>query len=120
MVRRPDAGFTLIESLVALAVLAVGSVSLLVASQAYVRRIAGLEDRALAQVAAENELAELGLGNAPETGPVVLLGRRFGLETRATPTADPDLQRIEIAVTDLDTRERFGGFVGFLGKGTAP
>ena len=38
-----DAGFTLIESLVALAVLAVAAVSLLMATEAYVARIAGLE-----------------------------------------------------------------------------
>ena len=55
--RRGDAGFSLVESLVALAVLAIASTALLVASQGYVRRIVGLEDRALAQIAAENALA---------------------------------------------------------------
>ena len=54
--RRGDAGFSLVESLVALAVLAIASTALLVASQGYVRRIVGLEDRALAQIEARHYL----------------------------------------------------------------
>ena len=61
-----DAGFTLIESLVALAILAVSAVSLLMATEAYVARIDGLESRALAQLAAENRLAEIELGADPD------------------------------------------------------
>ena len=38
-----EAGFTLIESLVALAILAVSAISLLLATQAFVARIDGLE-----------------------------------------------------------------------------
>ena len=46
----------------ALAILAVSAVSLLMATEAYVARIDGLELRALAQLAAENRLAEIELG----------------------------------------------------------
>lgn len=113
--RRGDAGFSLVESLVALAVLAIASTALLVASQGYVRRIVGLEDRALAQIAAENALAELQLGLPLEAEPAPLLGRRFGIEARAAPTDDPDLERIEIVATDLDTGARHAGFLGFFG-----
>lgn len=120
MPRRRDAGFSLVESLVALAVLATASASLLVAAQGYVRRIVGLEDRALAQIAAENALAELQLGFSPETEPAALLGRRFGVEAHAAPTADPDLRQVEIVVTDLDTRARYAGFLGFIGTEGAP
>lgn len=115
MPRRRDAGFSLVESLVALAVLGIVSTALLVASQGYVHRIIGLEDRALAQIAAENALAELQLGLPPEAEPAPILGRRFGIEAIAAPTDDPDLERIEIVATDLDTGARHTGFLGFFG-----
>jgi general secretion pathway protein I len=117
---RGEAGFTLIESLVALAILAVSAISLLLATQAFVARIDGLEGRALAQWAAENRLAEIELGLEPVAGPVVLLGRALELTEARTPTGDPDLERIDIAVTDLAAATTYRGFVGFVGTRTVP
>lgn len=114
-----DGGFTLIESLVALVILAVSAVSLLMATEAYVGRIGGLESRALAQLAAENRLAEIELGIDPDPGPVVLLGRAFGVAEVRTPTEDPDLERVGIDVTDLASAATYRGFVGFVGTGSA-
>jgi general secretion pathway protein I len=116
-----DAGFTLIESLVALAVLAVAAVSLLMATEANVARIAGLESRALAQLAAENRLAEieLGVGAGPDPEPAVLLGRSFQTSEVRAPTEDPEFERIDIAVTDLAAGAIYRGFVGFVGTGSA-
>jgi general secretion pathway protein I len=118
-----DAGFTLIESLVALAILAVSAVSLLMATEAYVARIDGLESRALAQLAAENRLAEIELGSdpdpAPAPGPAVLLGRAFRVTEVRTPTEDPDLERIDIEVTDLALAATYRGFIGFVATGRA-
>jgi general secretion pathway protein I len=113
-----DAGFTLIESLVALAILAVSAVSLLMAAEAYVARIDGLESRALAQLAAENRLAEIELGLAPDPEPAALLGRAFRVTEQRTPTDDPALERIDLAVTDLATAATWRGFVGFVAAGT--
>jgi general secretion pathway protein I len=117
---RDDAGFTLIESLVALAILAVSAISLLVATQAYVARIDGLEGRALAQWAAENRLAEIELGLAADPGPVELLGRELWVEPSRTPTDDPELERIDIAVTDPAAATTYRGFVGFVGRTSPP
>ena len=116
-----DAGFTLIESLVALAVLAVSAVSLLMATEAYVARIDGLESRALAQLAAENRLAEIEFGADPDPDPelAVLLGRSFRVTEVRTPTEDPELERIDIEVTDLAGAATYRGFVGFVGTGSA-
>jgi len=112
---RGEAGFTLIESLVALAILAVSAISLLVAAEAHVARITGLEARALAQFAAENTLAELELGLEPDAGPIDMVGRAFRIEVRREPTADPELDRVDLAVTDVATATTYRGFIGFVG-----
>ncbi len=117
MAERCDAGFSLIEALVALVVLAVAAISLLTATQAHVARIAELESRALAQLVAENRLAELELGIAADSQPVVLLGQSFRVTETRSPTTDPDLERIDIAVTDIERDQTFKGFYGFLGPG---
>ncbi|MFC6642478.1 type II secretion system minor pseudopilin GspI [Sulfitobacter profundi] len=62
MRRQADAGFTLIEALVAMAVLALGAVSLLSASEGHTRRITDLSDRVAARWAAEYRLSELRAG----------------------------------------------------------
>ena len=53
---RRDDGFTLIETLVALAVLATGAVALLGVVEDHTGRIAGLEDRVTLRWVAENRL----------------------------------------------------------------
>lgn len=115
MAERPEAGFSLIEALVALAILAVTAISLLTAAETHVARIAGLESRALAQIAAENRMAELKLGVARDDA-VSLLGRQFTIEVTRAAAADPEVERIDIAVTDVAGGETFRGFFGFLAR----
>lgn len=55
--RQQDAGFTLMETLVALAVLAVGSMAVLTAVERHTASTRGLEDRIAARWVAENVLA---------------------------------------------------------------
>ena len=104
----------------ALAILAVSAISLLMATEAHVARIDGLESRALAQFAAENRLAEIELGTRPgPASPPYLLGRAFRVTEVRTPTEDPELERIDIEVTDLAVAATYRGFVGFVGTGSA-
>lgn len=116
---RSDQGFTLIESLVALAILAFAAVSLLAASEAHVARIGGLESRALAEVAAENHLAELELGLAEDEAAAQLLGREFQITATRTPSPDPDLVQIDVTVTETATATTLRGFSGFIDGGIA-
>ncbi len=110
--RAPDAGFTLIETLVALAVLATSAVALLATTQAHIARIAGLEARAAAGWAAENHLAEISLGLTPANPPPPMLGFDFQMAVDATPTTDPDVQKLLItARTDGRSLARLTGFV---------
>lgn len=119
MTRVPEAGFTLIETLVALAVLAMSAVALLGATEAHIARIADLETRAAAQWASENMLAELTLGVAPETSPAPILGIGFAMAAIDTPTGDPDLVQVEISATDPVDGRIYGRLTGFLDTGAA-
>lgn len=112
--RTPDAGFTLIETLVALAILAMSAAALLSATQTHVTRISGLEYRAAAQWATENLLAELTLGLTPSTLPPPMLGIGFDLDYTLAVTEDPDIQRVDIRATDVVDGQSYGLLTGFL------
>ena len=120
---RAEAGFTLIEALVALVILALASVALLGAGEAHVRNVAELESRAIAQWVAENRLVELSLarGRAQET-PVSteMLGREWRVSMIMKPTSDPELAEVEIRVAEPDATQPLVIFGGFLDTGAAP
>lgn len=92
------AGFTLIETLVAMAVLAVASAGLLRAVAAHVDLIAGLETRAGARWVAENRLVELRLGMGALPAAVDMLGRRWRVTTTARASDDTDIVALTVAV----------------------
>ena len=117
MTRAPDAGFTLIETLVALAVLATSAVALLGATEAHIARIADLQSRAAAQWAAENMLAELTLDVPPDAAPEPVMGIAFDMAATTTPTGDPDLARVEITATDAGSGRVYARLTGFLDTG---
>ena len=74
MTRQGDAGFTLIEALVAMAVLALGAVSLLSATQGHSKRITELSDRVAARWAAEYRLSEVRAGVPTGAEPLEVYG----------------------------------------------
>ena len=113
MTRHPTHGFTLIEALIALAILAITAVSFLRATESNVARVTALETRAAATWVAQNRLAELTLGTPIAADPVPMLGRDYTVAVASTPTADPMLNRIDISVspTDQSTTTQLTGFV---------
>lgn len=96
--RNGEDGFTLVETLVALAVLAVSAVAILGATEAHVARVTALQDRAAAQWAAENRLAEAVLGLDGAAGET-LAGIAVGVAVERQPTDDPDLDRLRVAAS---------------------
>lgn len=112
--RAPDAGFTLIETLVALAVLAITAVGLLAATQAHISRIAGLEVRAAAIWAAENYLAEVTLGLPPDAAPLAMFGFDLTLAANADATTDPDVQKLVVVATDSRDGKPYARLTGFV------
>lgn len=117
----PARGFTLLEVLVALAVIALGLVALLGAAGAMTRTAGDLASRTFAHWVAMNVLAEIRLtGQWPDTGTRDGRADLAGLEWRWTATVrttdDPDIRRIEIEVATGDDDEPVTTLVGFIGR----
>jgi general secretion pathway protein I len=106
-------GFSLIEALVALAVLAIATVGLVGAVEQHIDSTRALERRAAATWVAENRLAELGLGGAlPDEVP--MLGERWRVTVERRATDDPAIQRVRVAVfagRDTTPTSTLDGFV---------
>jgi general secretion pathway protein I len=116
-------GFTLLEVLVALAVLAIGLGAVITAAGQSAGNIRYLRDRTIAGWIAENKLNELLLAQAwPELsniqGTAAMAGREWRWETRVSNTPDPDMRRLEVAVgaieQDSEPLARVAAFKGRL------
>lgn len=119
---RGEAGFTLVEALIALVILSLAAVTLIGAAEAHVQRVDGVESRAIAQWAAENELAALRLEPArlsARASTVRMLGREWRVETAAAPTEDPGLLQVTVSVSEPGAETPYvtlGGFVDAGGR----
>lgn len=98
--RNRDAGFTLIETLVALTVLSVGAMTLLTAVERHASASRTLADRIVARWVAENALAAttLGLDVAPRWRSAMGVDWAVRLETRRLP--DTRLSAVTARVAD--------------------
>ena len=100
-----DHGFSLTESLVAMAILAVVSVALLRTTGTHISRIDGLETRAFALLVAQNRAAELQLfQDTSEDLPdvVEMMDRRWRIATVTVPTDEPQLVEAIVSVRALE------------------
>jgi general secretion pathway protein I len=100
---RRNRGFTLIEILVALAVVAVALAAGSQATSALTRAAARQSDQWLAQLCAENELIRLRLqrqlpGIGESTGECTQAGRTLQLRVTVQPTPNPNFRRIDTMV----------------------
>jgi general secretion pathway protein I len=121
---RPPArqGFTLIEALVALAILAVASAGLMRATMAHIDTVGGLQTRAIAGWVAENRLVELAVdGGAPQARPdrVEMLGRLWDVAVRVEGSEDPDLALVTVAVSPAGETGPAATLTGFVDTGSA-
>lgn len=119
----PRAGFTLIEALVALTILAVASAGLIRATEAHVDQVRGLQTRAIAQWVAENRLIELQVEPSEamnQSDRVEMLGRSWNVVVRAAASEDPDLRRITIDVSPEGGRNAAAVLTGFVDTGRSP
>jgi len=98
-----DAGFTLLEMLVALSIVSIAALTL-VRLDAYAVRTAGdLDESTMAGIVAQNRAVELWTDPAPPTigNNVVSVangGRNWRIEQRVAKTADDSLLRIDLTV----------------------
>ncbi|MFZ5962161.1 type II secretion system minor pseudopilin GspI [Thalassococcus sp. BH17M4-6] len=103
MTRTPDAGLTLIETLVAMAVLAVGGIGLLTAVERHAAQTAALADRIAARWVAENELSALALRLPAQPQWRRMLGRDWTVTQEARPLESSGLSAVRVAVGPADT-----------------
>jgi len=122
---RPAPGFTLIEVLVALAVIAIGLLAVLAVGARSGSVAAGLQERTFADWVAANEIARLrasrkwpGVGESD--GKVTLATRDWHWHATIDGTADPDLRRVTVTVSPADDHDdTITQLVGFIGKPSA-
>lgn len=113
-------GFTLIEVLIALAVVAIALLALTRAASVQVQSFDGLRERTLAGWVGANVLAETRLATAfPPTGRsdgrMQLAGRDWRWTRDVQPTPNADIRRIEISVFLGESNEPSAALSGFAG-----
>ncbi|MBR0551022.1 type II secretion system minor pseudopilin GspI [Sphingomonadaceae bacterium LXI357] len=115
-----DAGFSLIEALVALAILAIASVGLIRTVESHIDSTRGMEQRATAMWVAQNRMAELQIGDpAARADSVEMLGRQWRVETRQAATSDPSIARVRVEVFASGGDAPMATLDGFLDTGAA-
>ena len=107
MGRAPERGFTLVEVLVALGIVAIALMAGLQATTALTRNAQRQSDIVLAQLCAENELVKARLsrqmpGVGDSTAPCEQAGRRFDVAVIVRPTPNPSFRRVDAQVLDGD------------------
>lgn len=117
-------GFTLVEALVALTILAVASAGLIRATEAHVDQVRGLQTRTIAQWVAENRLVEIQVGQVVPVGGtdrVEMLGRNWDVAVGLGASEDPDLASVTVAVSPAGARSSAAVLTGFvdIGKSAA-
>jgi general secretion pathway protein I len=112
---KDEDGFSLIEAMVALAVLAIAAVGLMRAVESHIDSTRGLERRAAAMWIAENRLAELEIGGDAAVAPdVEMLGQRWRVDVAETATDDPDIHKVRITVSQGSERAPLASLDGFV------
>jgi general secretion pathway protein I len=105
--RRPQRGFTLVEVLVALSIVAIALMAGLQATTALTRNALRQSDIILAQLCAENELVQARLSRQmPSVGdsqvPCDQAGRQLTVALSVRPTPNPSFRRVDAQVLDGD------------------
>ncbi len=123
MSRAPARGFTLVEVLVALTIVAVGLGALMVAVNGTARTSGYLRDKTLAQWIALNRLSEVRLnvvkfGQNTDIGELDFANRKWHYDTRYFNTSIGTMQRVVVRVYAGDAKTKgnpIAQAVGFLG-----
>jgi general secretion pathway protein I len=100
-------GFTLIESLVALAILAIALAAVLRATGAATNHVDALRQRVMADWVAQNRLAlHAGMGDYPavgsQQGQEMQAGLNFNWQENISATPNPSFHKIDVSVAPAD------------------
>ena len=127
MSRRGTRGFTLVEVLVALMIVAMGLAALMVAVSGTARTSGYLRDKTLAQWMALNRISEVRLnltkfGQNTDTGEISFANRTWHYDTRYFDTSIPTMKRVVVRVYAGDAKTKgnpLAESTGFLGSAFA-
>ncbi len=111
-------GYSLMEALVALFILAIATVGLTRATQTHVDGVRGLEQRVVAQWVAENRLVELnleGAASAPQST-VRMMDRDWAVRVSRRATDDPDLIAVDVSVGAAGSTAEIVSLSGFVDR----
>lgn len=120
--RQTAQGFTLMEVLIALAVLAIGMIAVIGTAGTSTRQAAELKDETFAHWVAMNELTTLRLASAwPDVGThkgeADMAGQQWHWQVVISTTSDPDLLRADIDVSNaLAPDTVVSSLTGFIGQ----
>jgi general secretion pathway protein I len=109
-----EQGFSLIEALVALAVLAIATVGLMRTVESHIDSTRGLERRTAAMWVAENRLAELEAKAPTNADQVEMLGEQWRIAVTRRGTDDPEIQRVRIEVFPARETTPLASLDGFV------
>ena len=125
-IRSRHGGFTLLEIMVALAVLAIAMAAIVAESRQNIKNLTRIRDHTIAHWVAMNRIAELQLQTAwPSTGQasetVEMAHGSWRWETRVTDTDDDAVRRLDITVqAELAHKDdKLEHLIAYLGQPTA-
>ena len=113
------AGFTLLEVLVALAVLAIAMSAIIHAATQSIQGVTILREQTIASWAALNQVNQLLLDPKPwpdegsQSGKAELAGRTWRWKARFAKTGDPDLRRVVVTVRSAENAPELSKLLAF-------
>ncbi len=123
--RRRQQGFTLIEVVVALAIVALSLTTVSAAISQMADAAITVQQRTYASWIAQNKIAEMRLANVvPEVseteGDIVYAGREWLWTATVSETGVENLYRVDVAVSLAETAEQIRTVTGFVGEPVQP
>ena len=117
-------GFTLLEVVIALAILAIAAAGLTAAAQQSLAQAGILEQKTFASWVAQNRMAEIrGAHKLPDIGTthdkVKMAGREWAVSVTVEQTPNPDIRRMDIAVALSQSSTHHPSpmhLIGFMGR----
>lgn len=115
------AGFTLLEVLIALAILAIASTAVISQSGQSIRQLHRLEQKSVALWIADNQIAYLrGLPSWPSTGrrseQLEMSGALWNIDTEVTATSEPWLRKIDVSVAVDGSNDPLVSMTAYRGR----
>lgn len=112
-----NAGFTLIEIMVALAILAIAMTAALTATYSNIRTTATIEDRGIANWIALDTLHKIQLGLIPrqssQNNPITVLNNPWVWSASVSSLPDQHIMQIDVTITKPGVRNTLAHLEGF-------